>query len=74
MLEAKVKEKDDGQYAVDLKIQSSAIDAISEIVELTRAVATVFQKQRLGREVILGVVGELEDMLREFDEPEVDDG
>ena len=74
MLEAKVKEKDDGQYAVDLKIQSTAMDAILEIAELIRAVAMAFQKQHLGQEVILGVSSELEEMLQKFDEPEVDDG
>lgn len=71
MLEAKVKEKDDGQYAVDLKIQGSAMDAIIETVELIRAVTTAFPERYLGQAVIQGVIGELEDMLREFDEPEV---
>ncbi len=71
MLEAKVKEKDDGQYAVDLKIQGSAMDAIIETVELIRAVSTAFPARYLGQAVIQGVIGELEDMLREFDEPEV---
>lgn len=47
------------------------MDAIIETVALIRAVATAFQKQRLGWAVISGVIGELDDMLREFDEPEV---
>lgn len=74
MLEAKVKKTDDGQYAVDLKMRGTAIDAIQGMVALTRAVVTVFPERYLGRAVIRGISAGLEAMLQEFDEPEVDDG
>lgn len=74
MIEAKVKEKDEGQYVVDLKMRSTGIDAIQETVALVRAVATAFPERYLWRAIIRGISAGLEAMLQEFDEPEVDDG
>ena len=73
MLEAKVAKTDD-EYVVDLKMRSTAIDAIQETVALVRAVATAFPERYLGRAIIRGISAGLEAMLQEFDEPEVDDG
>ena len=74
MLEAKVEKTDDGQYAVDLEMRCTGIDAILGMVALTRAVVKVFPERYLGRAVIRGISAGLEAMLQEFDEPEVDDG